>query len=111
MKIHLLKVKANRQQIQEMEETLNGYIKVAVDIEKGVLAGGGALHADCEAILLREGSKQENIWGANWIARKKRVTFDAMLNLVPRRNNRAMEIRDAKIRSEVEKIIRGFLEI
>jgi hypothetical protein len=27
-----------------------------------MLAGGGVLHADCEAVLLEDGSDQTNIW-------------------------------------------------
>nr|WP_277989900.1 DUF5674 family protein [Phormidium pseudopriestleyi] len=41
-----------------MLETLDDYIKLAVDIERKILAGGGELHADCEAVLLENGSKQ-----------------------------------------------------
>ncbi len=58
--IYLLKTKATPQQITEMLETLTDYIKTAVDIERGVLAGG-AMHADCEAVLLADGSEQENL--------------------------------------------------
>ena len=71
MTIYLIKNKATKQQISEMLATLQTYIKLAVDVERQVLAGGGELHADCEAILLRDGSKQENIWGANWLPKDK----------------------------------------
>ncbi|MGD1702730.1 DUF5674 family protein [Dapis sp. BLCC M229] len=64
--IYLLRERATKQQINEMLATLNSYIKLAVDIEKGVLAGGGELHADCEAVLLENGSRQVDIWGADW---------------------------------------------
>ena len=40
-----------------MMETLGSYIKLAVDIERAVLVGGGELHADCEAVLLERGSE------------------------------------------------------
>ena len=33
--------------------------ELAVDIERCILAGGGAMHADCEAVLLNDGGKQE----------------------------------------------------
>ena len=42
--------------MQEMLEMLETYVKLAVDIERGILAGGGAMHADCEAVLLEDGS-------------------------------------------------------
>jgi hypothetical protein len=62
MRIHLLRQPASEQQVAEMLEALGDYIKLAVDIKYGIAAGGGALHADCEAILLSEGSSQEDIW-------------------------------------------------
>ena len=98
MKIHLIKSKASQKQIQEMSETLSSYIKLAVGIERGILAGGGELHADCEALLIEDGSKQDNIWGANWIPADKKVTYEALLNIAPRRNNRSMEIQSQKVR-------------
>jgi len=45
--------RATAHQIDQMLKTLGSYIKLAVDIERGVLAGGGALHADCEAALVQ----------------------------------------------------------
>ena len=75
MKIHLIKSKATEQQIQEMMETLQSYIKLAVDIERGVLTGGGELHADCEALLLKDGSKQENIWAQIGFHQQKKLVM------------------------------------
>lgn len=94
-----------------MLSTLETYIKLAVDVERKILAGGGELHADCEALLIEDGSRQENIWGANWIPKDKKVTYEAMLNIVPRRNNPFMEIQDPKIRQTVDNIVRKLLDI
>ena len=65
--IHIIREKASPAQIAEMTEQLENYIKLAVDVHQGVLAGGGALHADCEAALLDAGSSQKDVWGADWI--------------------------------------------
>jgi len=54
--------RAREAQVEEMLEELGVYIKVAVDIESRILAGGGYLHADCEAELQPDGSRQEAIW-------------------------------------------------
>ena len=105
MPINLIKDKASPKQVEEMLLTLKTYIKLAVDIERKVLAGGGELHADCEAVLLNDGSKQENVWGANWLPSKKEVTYEAMLNISIRRKNPSMIIQDAKVRQLVEKIV------
>ena len=111
MEIILIKTKATKEQIGKMLETLETYIKLAVDVERRVLAGGGELHADCEALLLSDGSKQENIWGANWIPSKKKVGYEAMLNISTRRKNPSMEIQDPKIRRLVEAVVIERLDI
>jgi len=40
-------------------------IKFVVDIDRKLLALGGEMHADAEKLLLENGSRQENLWGAN----------------------------------------------
>ena len=57
--IHIIREHATPQQMQEMLQDLGTYIKLAVDIERNILAGGSTLHADCEAALLED--EQANI--------------------------------------------------
>jgi hypothetical protein len=99
--IHIIRGKAAPAQIQEMLEMLETYVKLAVDIDRGVLAGGGAMHADCEAALLEDGSQQEFIWGADWDPATQQVTFESLINIRPRQNNPSMEILDPAIREKV----------
>ncbi len=108
--IHLIREKATHQQITEMLDPLETYIKLAVDIRREILAGGGILHADCEAQLLGDGSRQEDIWGADWIPESQEIHFEALINIRPRQNNPTMEIQDTNIRFKVESIIKELLE-
>ena len=94
-----------------MLEFLDNYIKVAVDIQTEILAGGGIMHADCEKVLLESGSKQVNIWGADWHPQEKQVGFQSLINIRPGQNNRSMEIQDQKICQKLERIVRSLLEI
>jgi len=104
--IHIITKKTTDQQIAEMLETLESYIKVAVDIRQGILAGGGYLHADCEAALVKDGSKQEDVWGADWIPDSKEVRFEALINIRPKQDNRSMTIQDPEIKKKVEAIVK-----
>ena len=88
---------------------LETYVKLAVDIDRGVLAGGGAMHADCEAILLEDGSQQDFIWGADWNPSTQEVTFESLINIRPRQNNRSLELQDPELRAKVEQITRDLL--
>ncbi|MBL8090721.1 MAG: hypothetical protein JNJ43_10355 [Anaerolineales bacterium] len=107
--IYIIREKASQQQILEMMQILQTYIKLAVDVEREVLAGGGAMHADCEAMLLEDGSQQEFIWGADWNPETQEVTFESLINIRPRQNNRSLELQDPILRSKVEKVTRKLL--
>ena len=65
MSILIIREPATTDQIDEMMQTLGSYIKLAVDVGRGILAGGNELHADCEQALLDDGSQQAEIWGAD----------------------------------------------
>ena len=43
-------------------------VKAVVDIERGVMAVGEGMHADEEAGLLDDGSRQGDLWGINLYA-------------------------------------------
>ena len=107
--IHIIRERATKQQLQEMIEILETYIKLAVDVERGILAGGGAMHADCEAVLLEAGSQQDFIWGADWNPSTQEVTFESLINIRPRQNNRSLELQDSNLRAKVEQITRNLL--
>jgi hypothetical protein len=104
--IHIIREKAAPAQIQEMLEMLETYIKLTVDIDRGIMARGGAMHADCEAALLEDGSQQEFIWGADWDPSTQQVTFESLINIRPRQHNPSMEILDPAIREKVAGITR-----
>ena len=103
--IYIIRERATPDQIEEMSQMLQTYIKLAVDIDRGILAGGGAMHADCEAVLLEDGSQQEYIWGADWNPSAQQVSFESLINIRPRQQNPSMEILDAKIRKQVAEIV------
>ena len=107
--IHLLHSRATKKQIDEMLETLGVYIKLAVDIRRGILAGGGVLHADCEAVLLEEGSQQDDIWGADWIPSTQQILYEALINIRPKQNNPSMKILDPFIRNRITEIVQSIL--
>ncbi len=102
--IYIIRDRATPNQMKEMLGMLETYIKLAVDVKRGILAGGGAMHADCEAALLEDGSQQEFVWGADWNPSAQQVTFESLINIRPRQNNPSMEILDPKIREQVSKV-------
>ena len=107
--IYIIRDRATKEQLEEMLQTLSSYIKLAVDIERNILAGGGEFHADCESALLEDDSEQKNIWGADWNPFTQEVTFESFINIRPSQNNRSMEIQDALIRERAAQITKTLL--
>ena len=107
--ILVIREPASEEQIAQMLAFLENYIKLAVDVHREILAGGGVMHADCEAALLEDGSQQEDIWGADWLPAVKQVTFESLINIRPRQDNPSLEILDPDIRNQVSSIVVSLL--
>ena len=108
--IYILSGRPTEAQIEDMLSIYDDFIKLAVDIRRKVVAGGGKMHADCEAELLDDGSKQRNVWGADWHPVAKKVTFVSMINLRPSDGNSSTNLRDPELRERVEEVVRGVFE-
>lgn len=87
-------------------------IKGVVDVEQEILAMGGEYHIDANMILIKNGSKQQNIWGFNWYFDKtqdERIEYVSLINIRPAQGNRAMEIQDPYLRDAMKTIILRYL--
>ncbi|MFN8462549.1 MAG: DUF5674 family protein [Anaerolineales bacterium] len=87
MPIHVFTAKATSSQMQEMLEAFSEMrmIKIVVDIEREILAGGSGMHYECEQLLLGEGSEQEDLaWGANWFPDEQEIEFRSLINVLAR---------------------------
>jgi len=107
--ILVIREKIDTESLQKVAEDLKGYIKVVVDIKKGILAAGGQMHSDAEAELISDGSKREDLWGAGLDLETGEMDFDSMINIRPS-TNKSREILDEKIRQDVERIIRTLMK-
>lgn len=107
--IHIIRSRAAPEQMRQMLEVLGIYIKLAVDVERKILAGGGELHTDCELILLEDGSEPATIWGADGYPLKQTVGYESIINICPRANNRSMEIQDPALRADISQIVQSLL--
>jgi len=79
-------------------------VKYVVDVERGVVGLGGEMHADAEQLLLEDGSRQADLWGANYYPGRGRegcIEYTALLNIRPAAGNRSMEIQDPAVRDRV----------
>jgi hypothetical protein len=109
MTIHLLREHVMPQQVAEMLVEHVTLIKIVVDIRRKVLAGGGKMHADCEALLLDDGSAQDDLWGANWYPADQRIEFESLINIRPALGNRSIILQSETLRQPVEAVTRALL--
>jgi len=91
------------------EPLRDSFVKVVVDIERRILSAVCEYHVDCAEELSEDGSKAENLWGANVNFGDKSIAFVSLINIKPALGNRAMEIKLPDIREKVEVVIRKFL--
>jgi len=110
MKVTIIRQHATGQELADMLEALESYVKLAVDVDRGILVGGGEYHADCEEVLLEDGSRQESVWGADWYPDSRTVAFGALINIRPRQGNMGMEVQDPRLRERIEAVVRRLLE-
>ena len=80
------------------------FVKAVVDVERGLMAIGGDLHADEEATLLDGGSDQRKLWGINLypdLPLYQWVEFDSLINVRPSESNRSREVENPLIREKI----------
>ena len=82
-------------------------VKYVVDVRRSVVAVGGELHSDGERLLLEAGSRQQDLWGANYypgLGPERCIEYTALINIRPSQGNLSMEIQDAHTKDLIRKI-------
>lgn len=109
MVIKIIKEAISKKELSDIAKNQFGdLVKAVIDIEKEIVAIGGELHADEEALLLQNGSHQENLWGINIYSKKTEgdfIEFDSMINVRPSQNNRSRGVESAEIQLKIREIV------
>ena len=82
-------------------------VKLVVDVDRGIVALGGQLHADAEKLLLDAGSAQASLWGANYYpgrGAERCLEYTSLINIRPAEGNPSMEIEDLARRARVREL-------
>ncbi len=108
----IIKIIKNKISLQILKKLAgNNYgnmIKGVVDVELKIIALGGELHADAEAVLLQEGSQQKYLWGFNIYPDKlndEKIQYSSFINIRPSQNNLALEIQSTELKEQIRQII------
>lgn len=109
--IIILDKKATQEEFELAREVYKDYIKTVLDTEKEIMAIGGEYHIDCEEVLIKSGSKQENLYGGGYRVSTKEIEYMAMSNYKPALGRVTYEISDHTLREKLEKFTKKYLEI
>lgn len=110
MTILILTQKATPEEIKQIAEHFNGFIKIVVDIERGILCAGASRHVDEEQELLKSGSKQSNLWGGGLDLESSEIDYNSMINLKPNQDNPSRDVLSKEIREKFDQIVNKILK-
>lgn len=99
-----------KKEIVKLEEQFDVYIKTVIDLENKICSAGCDLHADSEKLLLKKGSKQEDLWGGGINIETKDIDFNSFINIRPQQYNTSIEIQNQSIRDEFENLMNFFFK-
>ena len=88
--------------------TFGDMVKAVVDVGRRLVAIDAELHSDLEALLLENGSAQNDLWGVNFypfLEGDDFLEFDSMINMRPSQGNMSRGVVDGKIRAEIAKVV------
>lgn len=83
-------------------------VKFVVDVERRIVAVGGHLHADAEALLIDQGSRQGALWGGNYypgLDEEECVEYESLINIRPGAGNPGLEVEDRALRARVREVV------
>jgi len=89
-------------------DTFGDLVKGVVDVRLGLVAIDAELHSDLEALLLENGSGQQDLWGINFypdLDGDDFIEFDSMINMRPSQGNMSRGVNDEAIRERILEIV------
>ena len=98
--------------LRRMASRFGDMVKAVVDVERGIMAVDAELHADQEALLISDGSRQGDLWGINLypdLEGEDFVEFDSMINLRPSQGNRSRDVEDRDLRTRIISIVNSMV--
>jgi len=109
MSIKIIKDAISVNELKEIaKDQFGDLVKAVVDVEKEIMAIGGELHADEEALLLEQGSQQKNLLGINFYPEKSGnewVEFNSMINLRPSQGNKSRGVESIELQKKIREIV------
>src|SRR3972149_8486344 len=84
-----------KKEIKSLKELFDSYIKTVIDVKRKICSAGCDRHFESEAILLKKGSTQSDIWGGGLDLETKVIDFNSFINIRPKDGNTSGDREDA----------------
>jgi hypothetical protein len=105
----IIRSPVSRAELRELAHARFGdMVKAVVDVARGIMAAGGELHSDEEALLLDDGSTQRDLWGINLYPDETGsdwIEFDSMINVRPSQGNRSRGVEAEATRQAILAVV------
>lgn len=109
MTIEIVRTPVLRSALQRVAAARFGdMVKAVVDVRRRIMAIGGELHADEEALLIDDGSRQDDLWGINLYPAEggdEWIEYDSMINVRPSQGNRSRGVDNGELRHTLRTIV------
>ena len=99
-----------KEEIEELKEQFDVYIKTVIDVEKKICSAGMNRHFEGEKILLDQDSNQSDTWGGGIDLETKTIDFNSFINIRPNDNNTSNEIQNPDDRKKYEDLTKFFFQ-
>lgn len=99
-----------KEELEKLKEAFDVYVKTVIDIKQKICSAGIDRHYEGEEILLKQGSKQSDIWGGGIDLETKVIDFNSFINIRPNDNNTTNQIQNPDIRSKYEVLTKFFFQ-
>lgn len=99
-----------KEEIEQLKEQFDVYIKTVIDIEKKICSAGCDRHFESEKLLIDTGSSQPYVWGGGLDLETKLIDFNSFINIRPTDHNMSNEIQNKQTRTAYESLTKFFFK-
>ena len=108
-RMRILDKPVSREELNSIAGDMFGdMVKGVVDVRLELLSIDAELHSDLEAMLLDNGSQQNDLWGINLYPSLEGddfLEFDSMINMRPSQGNMSRGVEDEAIRGMIAGVV------
>jgi len=98
------------EEIEQLKEEYDIYIKAVIDLENKVCCAGMKYHSEGKQILLNRDSNESHIWGGGLNLITKEIDSSSYINICHGENTQKSIILDQTISSQFEELARFFFQ-